>query len=167
MAETQENHRLLKMREHDMFPEALALEPGGGEECRQASRQITNGLVGAVLGALLILWSWPGWFGILVGALVVIWCARRILAAQKVRSSILQDSLEKRPAMVTDRRSETAFNGWSGRVTYFFQLEFEDGSKGEFRFPGRGWSYDPLQRGATGVAYTRGKNLLEFRHIKV
>lgn len=167
MPETQEVHRLTKMREHAAFEDAMKLDPGGGEECRRAQRDVTWSVVGLAVAAVLIAWSWPGWFGIAAGAILALVFVRRLLAASQVRGKIMSGSLERRPAMVKDRRSETAFNGWSGKVTYYFQLEFEDGTESEYRFPGRGWAYDPLQRGATGVAYTRGTNLLEFRHIKV
>ena len=39
--------------------------------------------------------------------------------------------------------------------------------EGEFRFPGRGVSYEPMAVGATGLAYTRGTDLLAFKVLRV
>ncbi len=75
--------------------------------------------------------------------------------------------LLKRAALIVDRRSETEISGWSGRTTYYFTVEFEDGGVGEFRFPGLGAQEDPYATNLPGVAYTRGTDLLLFRHIRV
>ena len=52
-------------------------------------------------------------------------------------------------------------------TTYVFDLEFEDGSEGDFSYPGRGAAHDPMTRGTTGVAYTRRDHLLAFKQIRV
>ena len=75
--------------------------------------------------------------------------------------------LLKRAALIVDRRSETEISGWTGRTTYYFTVEFEDGGVGEFRFPGLGAQEDPYATNLPGVAYTRGADLLLFRHIRV
>jgi hypothetical protein len=46
-------------------------------------------------------------------------------------------------------------------------MEFADGARGEFRFPGRGATFDLMVNGATGVAYSRGADLLAFKKIRV
>ena len=83
------------------------------------------------------------------------------------RRSIVARPLLKRPARVADRRSETTIRGSRGDTTYFFDLEFEDGSRAEFRFPGRGAADNPLTNGVTGIAYTRGVELVAFKRIRV
>ena len=40
-------------------------------------------------------------------------------------------------------------------------------ARGEFRFPGRGATFDLMTVGVTGVAYTRGADLLAFKKIRV
>ena len=75
--------------------------------------------------------------------------------------------LLKRAAVVLDRRSETEMSGGEGRTTYYFVMEFADTARGEFRFPGRGATFDLMVNGATGVAYTRGADLLAFKKIRV
>jgi hypothetical protein len=69
----------------------------------------------------------------------------------------------RRPAMVGIRRSET--DAVKGGTTYYFTLRFDDGSEGEFLWPGQGTAYDPLSNGYTGVAYTRGPKLVDFRRL--
>lgn len=75
--------------------------------------------------------------------------------------------LLRRAGLIVDRRSETEIRGWGGRTTYYFKVEFEEGIVGEFRFPGLGAQEDPYATNLPGVAYTRGTELLHFRHIRV
>lgn len=160
--------RLRRMREHDQFSGAMEWSPTG-DEVRAASRRLVQGVVLVALGLVLVLVTWGDWNFFLIGfgLVALVEGARRIVSGRRTHAAFAAHQLCRRPAMVTDRRSETAFNGWSGRVTYFFTIEFDDGLSGEFRFPGRGWPHEPLARGATGVAYTRGAELVEFKHIKV
>jgi hypothetical protein len=96
-----------------------------------------------------------------LGALLSWFGARRILTTARSLP------LLKRPALVADRRSETGVGGPANKTCYFFQLEFEDGTEGEFMYPGRGASHDPMVSGNTGIAYTRRDRLLAFKQIKV
>lgn len=73
--------------------------------------------------------------------------------------------LLRRPAIVVERRSETAMARRGGPTVYYFSLRFDDGSEGEFRWPGQGTLYEPMANGMTGVAYTRGETLVEFRRL--
>jgi len=75
--------------------------------------------------------------------------------------------LVRRTALILDRRSDTALEGWWGNTTYYFKLEFPDGTTGEFAYVGRGASEDLFVNGMTGVAYTRGDRLLDFTHIRL
>lgn len=72
-----------------------------------------------------------------------------------------------RPGLIVDRRSETQIRGWGGRTTYYFKIEFEEGVVGEFAFPGLGAREEPYATNLPGVAYTRGQDLLQFRHFRV
>jgi hypothetical protein len=71
----------------------------------------------------------------------------------------------RRPAIVVERRSETLAEAQGNPTIYFFTLRFDDGSEGEFRWPGQGTLYEPLTNGMTGVAFTRGERLVEFRRL--
>jgi hypothetical protein len=88
-----------------------------------------------------------------------------LAAAATIRRRALALALLRRPARVLDRRSETAPKANVGATTYYFQLRFGDGSEGDFRFPGRGTMYEPPTVGATGLAYTRGTELIEFKRF--
>ena len=46
-----------------------------------------------------------------------------------------------------------------------FMLRFDDGSEGEFRRPGLGTAYEPMANGTSGIAYTRGPDLVDFRRL--
>jgi len=63
------------------------------------------------------------------------------------------------------RRSETSESGRRAATTYFFLLHFDDGSEGEFSWPGQGTMYEPMPNGTTGLAYTLGDRLLDFRKM--
>lgn len=73
--------------------------------------------------------------------------------------------LLRRPCLVVVRRSETGERGGTGSTVYFFTLHFDDGSEGEFRWPGQGTLYEPMPNGTTGIAFTRGDRLLEFKKL--
>jgi len=91
--------------------------------------------------------------------------ALAIAAGVSIRNRARSLALLRRPARVLDRRSETAPHGNVGGTTYYFQLRFGDGSEGDFRFPGRGTLYEPPTVGATGLAFTRGAELIEFKRF--
>jgi hypothetical protein len=70
--------------------------------------------------------------------------------------------LLRRPAHVVVRRSEMSPKG---ETSYWFMLRFDDGSEGEFRRPGLGTAYEPMANGYSGIAYTRGVELVDFRRL--
>ena len=84
-----------------------------------------------------------------------------------LQKSSISRPLLRRPGLIVDRRSETKIRGWGGRTTYYFKIELEDGVVGEFRYPGLGAREEPYATNLPGVAYTRGEDLLLFRHIRV
>jgi len=177
---TETMRRLERMSEHEKFPEAAAWEPPPEIEDLAATDLASRGLLFVGFGAFFLVlalpWTllfgnglaaaWvtpPGIAGILLllaGLVQWVVAKRRIAAARRV-------PLLKRPALVTSRRSETSIKNRGYSTIYFFQLEFADGSAGEFRYPGRGVNHDLLVGGNTGVAFTRGDLLLEFKSIRV
>ena len=177
---TETMRRLERMTEHEKYGPAQAWEPPPEIEDLRATALGSRGLLmvgfGVFFACLSLPWgllagkplaaSWatpPAALGVLllvVGLVQWLVAARRIAAARTV-------PLLKRPALVTSRRSETAIRGGSYSTVYHFQLEFADGSAGEFRYPGRGINHDLLVGGNTGVAFTRGDLLVDFHQIRV
>jgi hypothetical protein len=164
--------RLARMREHKDFPEALQYVPPAEEDLERATREQRSGgllaLAGLALGALALTRGTAGLvlLGLLALAALVLG-VRRWLRGRQRRVGVLALPLDRRPALVADRRSETTTGWLDGRTTYFFQLEFDDGSSGEFRYPGRGVQDDLLVKGVTGVAFLRGPTLIAWKNIKV
>lgn len=103
--------------------------------------------------------------GVLSGAALatfVLAVAQFVRAAAARRKSLALPVL-RRPALVVDRRSMTEEKGGPSATVYYFTLHFDDASEGEFRWPGQGTMYEPMPNGTTGLAYTRGERLIEFR----
>ena len=164
--------RLARMRDHKSFPAAMEHVPPAEEDVDRADSRRRNGIVLVVVGAALLwLASGAGTFGMIVlglaGLAAVGFGARGFLQGTSERAKVLANSLERRPALVADRRSETLAKWSGGRTTYYFQLEFDDGTNGEFRYPGRGVQDDLLVKGVTGVAFLRGDTLIAWKTIKV
>ncbi len=169
--ETKNMARLAKMPEHADFPAGMAAHPGEGGEFEGWRRRTRGGIALAVAGIALLALRFVAGFGgapfLVLGSLAVLaggLIALRFLAKQRAR---LELPLMKRAAVVTDRRSETEMRFTAGITTYFFTFEFEDGNEAEFRSPGRGAHTEPLSKGVTGIAYTRGAELVEFLPIRV
>lgn len=164
--------RLAKMRAHEDYAGAIAWDPPAGLEDRKAAARQTLGIflgiAGLAAGAAAIGISLDRPLGLglaIVGAAAIVAGIVLWSAGAKQRAQLRVMPLLKRPAIVTSRRSETVMQ--DGRTIYYFTLQFEDGSEGEFRFPGLGASHDPLVAGNLGVAYTRREALLGFRLIRV
>lgn len=166
--------RIGRIREHKDYAEARTWSPPEGQRHQQGRRLAWWGLRGIVVAlALIIVAAVPGLgigpstplIGIGVAALALsIWA---LVRGQIAARAALRYPLLTRPALILDRRSETRIRGWSGDTTYFFKLEFEDGAQGEFAFPGLGPQEEPYATNLPGVAYTRGQELLHFRHVRV
>lgn len=164
--------RLTKMRAHADFAPAVAWDPPAGLEERKAASRQTVGVVhfavGVVLASVGVALSLTSPAGLTAAFLAVFLFVRGVMlwaGGARRRAELRSLPLLKRPALVTSRRSETVID--DGRTIYYFTLQFEDGSEGEFRFPGLGASHDPLVAGNLGVAYTRREELLGFRLIRV
>jgi hypothetical protein len=164
------------MREHANFPAAQAFRPIDPRlEARIATirnRAGVTALTGllltlVILGAQFVgdgidsasLITWIGPAILAGGALVVV-------SAKLLAGSGDQRPLLVRPAIVVERRSETSEHGiYSAQTLYYFTLRFDDGSEGEFRWPGQGMANEPMVNGQVGVAYTRGEDLVSYRKL--
>jgi hypothetical protein len=169
--ETRNMARLAKMPEHADHAAAMEATPSEGPEFDRWNRSARAGAVLAALGAaLVVLHFLAGWAvpvaPVLGAALVLVGGWRFVGNAGKKRARLAMPMM-KRAAIVTDRRSETELRFNTGVTTYFFKFEFADGAEAEFRYPGRGAHHEPLSRGITGIAYTRGPELIDFKQIRV
>jgi hypothetical protein len=123
------------------------------------------GLAAVLVGALQSGRSFFTRGGTLVGAAALAAAVACYAYASSLRTRSRRRPMLRRPARVLDRRSRTELVERVGATTYFFQLRFADGSQGEFRMPGRGTMFEPPTVGATGLAYTRGSDLVEFKRL--
>lgn len=169
--------RIARVRENAEFPEAEAWTPPESMDWHVGARMrwwaAPLGALGLLVAAVGV--APPLGRGLDAGGIVLAVVAAGLLGGAlrlAVRGAALQKlavarPLLRRPGLIVDRRSETEIRGWGGRTTYYFKIEFEDGVVGEFRFPGLGAREDPYATNLPGVAYTRGEDLLHFRHIRV
>jgi hypothetical protein len=163
--------RLKRLRDNPGFAAAMAWTPRDLAADERASRIGRVGVALAVAGAIAFLaalrgdaarWQRPVLAVAVGGAAGAAGCW---LAGAAIRKRANARPMFKRPAYVVDRRSETAERGGRGVTLYYFTLRFEDGSEGEFRWPGRGTANEPMPSGVTGIAYTRGNELVEYRRL--
>jgi hypothetical protein len=135
---------------------------------RRAGRLLSQGTLtvaaGLLVGGLGVLRADGNWYaaGPLVGAVLVLVGLAVLTRPAALRAAHKRAALMRRPALVSERRSETSIDG---QVNYYFTLRFDDGSEGEFDWPGQGTMYEPLSNGYTGIAYTRGARLIDFRRL--
>lgn len=168
-AESPFHARIQRVTEHDEYATTLAWEPPPGLDYHRGQSKRRTGIWLLVIGAALGLFGFLGetsWTLIVLGALAAAGALWMISKGQQVIASETRWPLQKRACAIVDRRSETEAEGLDGRTSYHFLLEFEDGNRAEFRWPGRGTSHEPMSTGITGVAYTRGQTLLTFRQIR-
>jgi hypothetical protein len=163
---------LVKITQHPGYEAALRWTPMEPRVEARAARFRSWGSAALLLGGVSVLLSVLRAGGSLitrpltiVGFALLLCGASLLSVGASIRRRALALVLLRRPARVLDRRSETAPQGNVGGTTYFFQLRFGDGSEGVFRFPGRGTMYEPPTIGATGLAYTRGEELIEFKRF--
>ncbi|MEM1451738.1 MAG: hypothetical protein AAGI22_21685 [Planctomycetota bacterium] len=169
--------RIRRVGEHDDFPGAQAWDPPESQDWHQGVRRVWWSLPLAIGGvAVLLLFVLPpigrgfdagGVVLALIGIGLVVGGASLRRTGVAMQAEAVERPLLKRPGLIVDRRSDTSIRGWNGFTTYYFTIEFEDGGAGEFRFPGLGAQEDPYPTNLPGVAYTRGTELLHFRHIRV
>ena len=170
--------RLARMREHKDYQEAMAWEPHEGDDAPGAlpARRWGRALLAAGLG--LGAWGVGARLGdgaaallldprTILGLLALGLGLRLELRTRALIARLRRTPMERRPAIVIDRRSETSPLGIGAQTIYFFSLQFEDGSAGEYSFHGRGSNYEVPMSGTTGLACTRGRRLLEFLRLRV
>jgi hypothetical protein len=161
--------RLKRMREHANFPAAMAFVPRDPRVEKKAVRLLVWGSVALIVGVLAGL----GWSvsmlahapSVVAGSsALVLLCVSAVLlfVPTMMRKSSDAQPLMRRPAHVVVRRSEMSEKG---ETSYWFTLRFDDGSEGEFRRPGLGTMYEPMANGYSGIAYTRGVELVDFRRL--
>ncbi len=166
--------RLGKMPEHKNYEAALAWQPPESElyvagiRDKSIGRWLTFGFFITASWASYSLskdgaWIVPALLSVVFGVLAL----KRFARAKQRCAEATSMPLLRRVAIVHERRSETTYRGATGKTAYFFQIEFADGGKGEFRQPGKGSQFEPLVNGNTGIAYTRGQELLDFKVLRV
>lgn len=163
--------RLKRLREKPEYALLAAWTPVDPAVLALVRRQRTIAAVffGVALATGLVGWARRGAGGELAWNVATgVWLVLAI--ALLARSTALRKvsaarPLLRRPAIVVERRSETAITKHGHPTIYFFSLRFDDGSEGEFRWPGQGTLYEPLTNGMTGVAYTRGEAMIEFKRL--
>ena len=165
--------RLARMEEKPEFAEALAQDAPWSPEYARARNRRSQGTILGLLGLVLLTLpalSSGGWsFGFLavVGGAVALVGLVLLARGFNVARALEARPVLKRSAFVIERRSESELRGGSAQVTYFFDIQFGDGSEGEFFYPGRGVSEELYANGLTGLAYTRGQELLAIKRIRV
>lgn len=165
--------RLARMAEKDEYREGLTWDPPESEDWYRERRRGRGGSLLVVIGSAALGQGFRAsaeWFtrpSFWIGALAVTVGLFLALRSSRRRAALTRLPLLRRAAIIHDRRSTTEMKGSRGETVYWFTIEFADGSSGEFRFPGRGPSFDLFTNGVTGLAYTRGAELLAFKRIRV
>lgn len=170
--------RIERVKGHADYEEAVAAQPPESREYHDGARRRWWAVPVLGMGALVLVGSaipaiQSGGLGLgsvvalLLGLGLVAGSAWLFVTGRSMQEKALAMPLLRRPGLIVDRRSETEIRGWGGRTTYYFKIELEEGVVGEFRFPGLGAQEDPYATNLPGVAYTRGTDLLHFRHIRV
>ncbi|MFT7678654.1 MAG: hypothetical protein ACI8QC_002648 [Planctomycetota bacterium] len=170
--------RIERIGEHDKFQMAMDFQPPEDPATVHGSQLIYRGKLLVVAGLLLLaLGSWTNLEGESLTRFINVWSVvgivcfwlsvRVCVRGSKMAKAAVETELIRRPGIITDRRSETNLEGWSGSTTYYFTIEFEGGVVGEFSYAGRGSNADPYVSNLPGMAYTRGQRLLHFMHIRV
>ncbi len=163
--------RIERILQNEATPEALALTPAEGLDHRRAVQRMLFGqwflMLAVGFGAATLLGGTLGIMAMVLAVAFAIAGVRYVAKGLAARRRALASPLVKRVALIRSRRSETELRGLSGSTTYYFEIEFEDNLVAEFRYPGRGAQEDPYTTNLPGVAYTRGQELLYFKHIRV
>ena len=164
--------RIARVLAHDTLPEVMAWTPAEGPDFVRGGQLVFRGKLTATIGALLgfsslLLGSAPLSALPLIGLAAIMGGIALIVQGKRVRAEALSKGMLRRPAVIVDRRSEITLKSLGGNTTYFFEIEFEGGLRGEFCWPGRGINTEPFTSNLPGVAFTRGVELVHFKHIRV
>jgi len=162
--------RLKRLRDKPEFAPLMSVTPPDHEVEGQARRRrrfalalLAIGVAFSASAALTGQKLWSPWHG--GGAVLYLLGVANLFRAAQIRSQARRLAMLRRPAIVVERRSETALSKERTPTIYYFTLRFDDGSEGEFRWRGQGTLYEPLTNGMTGVAFTRGQQLVEFKRL--
>lgn len=166
--------RIARVEQHADYAAAMAWDPPEGYTYWQGARRVFHAKSLAVVAvAALLLAALTGESTFLLrpaavlGLLAAVASAFLWISGRRLEERATALPLLKRAGMITDRRSDTRLKGWTGSTTYHFTVEFAEGVVGEFSFPGRGSQEEPYVTNLPGVAYTRGTELMAFKHIRV
>jgi hypothetical protein len=169
--------RLAKLPDHKDYEGAMAWPPPEEAETRLAERKRARGIRTIVASAVAVLLAGLLWGGqgasffttpvSFVAYATALWGFWSVGGAARTVSEAREKPILKRPAIILDRRSETAAGVFHGRTVYYYTIEFGDGAVVELGQPGAGANEDPLVTGITGVVYSRGATLLAFKQIRV
>ncbi len=169
--------RIGRVREHADFESSMEWTPPESTDWHTGGRMAWWAMPTSVAGIFLLLagvvpplgrgFDLGGIFLTVVAAGLFALAGYLFSQGRALQKTSISRPLLKRPGLIVDRRSETKIRGWGGRTTYYFKIELEDGVVGEFRYPGLGAREEPYATNLPGVAYTRGEDLLLFRHIRV
>lgn len=171
--------RITRILAHDTLAEAMAWTPAEGPEFVRGGQLVFRGKLIAVIGVILSgvgilrpLIDGPFVFDPLsplfvIGLVLIIGGIVLLMQGKGVRTAATSKEMLRRPGVIVDRRSEITLQGMGGGTTYFFEIEFEGGLRGEFTWPGRGINIEPYTSNLPGVAFTRGVELVHFKHIRV
>jgi len=162
--------RLAKVRESEAFASAGEMSPPEAPAFQHGSRLTGSGWMFVTLGVLWVvadlLLETVGLMSMPLGYLLVLVGIIQFVRGVSMRKQATSHALLSRPAVILSRRSEVDLRGFSGTTTYFFELELEQGVIAEFAYPGRGPSADVYSNNISGIAFTRGSTLLEFKQVR-
>ena len=163
--------RIARLLEHKDLGPAMEWSPPEGPEFVRGGQLVFRGKLALTVGALAalagILSVGPVSAVAAIGYAIIAGGVWLLLQGKRVIQQSVQAELLRRPGVIVDRRSETNLKGLGGNTDYYFLLEFESGVRGEFLWPGRGVNEEPYPSNLPGVAYTRGVELVHFKHIRV
>jgi len=162
--------RLVKMEAKPEFAQALEVTPPWSPAYEKARNHQTQGSILIVLGLLVPAFALAlrggGLEGLPLGTGIVIAAIglAMVIGGTLTRRRLDKQKVLKRSATIVVRRSEI---DPKNNVIYFYLLQFGDGSEGEFFYPGRGVTNDPYSNGMTGLAFTRGQELLFMERVRI
>lgn len=169
-ASDETTQRLQRLRDNPQFAPLMSWTPGDHEVLTRVRAKRGQGvaflLIGLVIAAVPFVFSaGPSLVWHAAGGALALLGIVRIVSALQLASAEKAKPMLRRASIVLERRSETRAEISTNTTVYFFTLRFDDGSEGEFQWPGQGTLYEPMANGMTGVAFTRGDKLVEFKRL--
>ena len=168
--ESKNTPRLAKVRESEAFAEAEGIAPPESPAFQNGARLIGLAWTLAAYGTAWLALDWlmksRDLWSIPMGGFVVLLGIIHYVRGMRLRKQATSQTLLWRPAVILSRRSEVELKGFSGSTTYFFELELEEGVIAEFSYPGRGPNSEVYTNNLSGIAFTRGSTLLEFKQVR-